>query len=144
MSMIRPRYSQSDQQAHLTRALVESLVAQALRNQTDWYYPGNPLGKGLQLTGAPMMPMMNAVVTTAITPCSTSFVPGTGMVQLYFNDTPGSGSSALTPDPAGSQPVQSWWQNSGTIATGLNCVVSWFTGSLWLWGWDCMPSSGSS
>ena len=151
--MIRPRYSQADQNASPSLAVVQELIRQAVRNQHEWSYPGNPLGRGQQQQSVPMMPLIKAVVTTAISQASrsvngnsTTITYGSGAVQYYYSDTPDATSATADPDSSGATnappvPVLNWYTNSGTIAVNTCVFVTPVDSAVWFIVGDCPSNS---
>ncbi len=148
--MIRPRYSQADQQAKVSIEMVEKLVKQALRNQREWPYPGNPLGQGSQGAAiAPMMPLMKAMVVGAISAATqngNTVTAGSGTVQLWFMSSvnaPDTLSVLADPDSAtnanggGPIPCLNWLQNTGTVNTNTAVWVTPVDNAVWLISGDC-------
>ena len=149
--MIRPRYSQADQNASPSLAVVQELIRQAVRNQHEWAYPGNPLGRGQQQQSVPMMPFIKAVVTTAITAATSAvntntntavITYGSGAVQYYYTTNSPDGTSAradFDSDGNGSAtvPVLNWYTNSGTINTNTCVWVVPVDSAIWLIAPDC-------
>jgi hypothetical protein len=136
--MIRPRYSQADAPARVSRDFVREVAREVLRMQREVNPPGtDPRGRGVQLGKAPAMTVFKAVVTTAIT-AATSSSYGSGYVQLYYSSSPDATGGSPDPDwTSTSTPVRNWYQNSGTIAVGTNCYVVTADYGLWLLGADC-------
>ncbi len=148
--MIRPRHSQADQTAKVSLALVETLVKQALRNQREWAYPGNPLGQGSQGAGiAPMMPLIKAVVTdtiTAATQNGNTITAGSGTVQLWYMSSVNAPDTLLIvadPDSSGANntaprvPCLNWYQNTGNVNTATSVWVTPVDNAVWLIAGDC-------
>jgi hypothetical protein len=135
--MIRPRYSQADQQPELTMATVERLIRAAVRSEREWRY-ARAIGDGSHGVGAPSFSLLAGVVTTAISQASgTSW--GSGNAQFYYQDAdPDGSSSSLSADPDfTSVVVRNWYTTSGTVAVGKHCWCAAYSGAMWLMVWEC-------
>ncbi len=145
-SMLRPDQAQRDVEGRMSEGQAMALAREAMRVR---YLPvmgdtGTPYTNSTYPVG-----IMEAIVTTAITPCGTGETWGTGAVRIYYYDDEVSNTSAQ-PDTSGdgppdnavgdtstSQPVKNWYTTSGTIAVGKHCQVYFAAGGLRLLTWEC-------
>jgi hypothetical protein len=134
--MFTPDQHLGDRAAKFAVSAARSMARQSHKVHTD---PAlrNAEGRSTGFNGARFV-WWNAVVTTAITPCSGNTL-GKGKVQKYVDDL---NTGTLAPDPqgddgAGNCDCFNWYQNSGTVGAGAHCKVMSGPNGLELWTWDC-------
>lgn len=147
MAQHTPSQALTDRPARVSVGAMREIAQQAQRVQRsipislDRGLRGDrgPLGMSYAF---PFLPVVTAVVTTAITACGsqTTPVPGSGAAQLWaWDDDTGvtyqNGDDGWASD--GIVTVLNWYQASGTIAVGKHVTLVFFGNAWWLLGADC-------
>jgi hypothetical protein len=141
----RPRDPLGDRPARISETAARQLARQAGRVYRDIPISVDR-GQGLGVA-APMAGLLvPAVVTTAITACSTAStpVPGTGQAQLWYYDDD-TAAMASNPDgddgPSGISggivTVLNWYTGAGTIPAGKHIWLAVFGNAYWILTADC-------
>src|SRR5487761_1391996 len=136
---VRPGQPMGDRPARINETAARQIARQSSRVYRDIPISVDR-GQGLGVATPVFGGFIPAVVTSAISACSTSSTPapGTGQAQLwYWNDD----TAAMVSNPDGDDgdsgvsggivKVLNWYTNSGTIAVGKHIFVCAFSNVYW-------------
>ena len=137
MPLYRPSDAQSDRDSQTKRSTARGVERQARRVLTSIPLSGNPSRFGNRRSTPPNGSVIPAIVTTAIPAASGTTPSSTGVVQLYYVDSPDSSTVTADVDSGASVTVLNWYVNSGTIAIGTNVWVVIWGQWAWLLTADC-------